>query len=111
MPLINYINSNNHQTSIEVPTGMTVMHGATINMIDGILAECGGALTCATCHCYIHPDWIDLTDPPNEKELQKLVKVRQRKANSRLSCQLKVEDKLDGLIVYLPETQLWSDEP
>ncbi len=110
MPLITYINTNNHQTSIEVPSGMTVMYGATTNMIDGILAECGGALTCATCHCYIHPDWVKLTAPPNERELEKLAKVRHRKANSRLSCQLRVEDKHDGLVVYLPETQLWSDD-
>ncbi len=110
MPLITYINAKDRQISINVPTGMTVMHGASINMIDGILAECGGALTCATCHCYVHPDWIDLTGTASDKENQTLAKVRQRKANSRLSCQLIVEEKLDGLIVYLPESQLWSDD-
>ncbi len=110
MPLITYINANNDKTAIDVPTGMTVMYGASINMIDGILAECGGALTCATCHCYVHPDWLDVTGTASDKENQTLSKVRQRKVNSRLSCQLKVEEKLDGLIVYLPESQLWSDD-
>lgn len=109
MPQVTYINVNNHKTPIEVPSGMTVMYGATINMVDGILAECGGAMTCATCHCYIHPDWIHLFDPPDEKELSKLAKVSHRKANSRLSCQLRVEDKHDGLVINLPETQIWSD--
>ncbi len=105
MPLITYINAKNRQTSIDVPIGMTVMHGASINMIDGILAECGGALTCATCHCYVHPDWIDLTGTASDKENQTLAKVRQRKANSRLSCQLKLNEELDGLVVHIPEQQ------
>jgi len=108
MPRITYINANNIKTIIDVPSGLSVMHGATINMLDGILAECGGAMTCATCHCYIDENWLDRTGPAGIKERQKLDNVAEPRANSRLSCQIMVGDELDGLIVYFPQTQVWS---
>ncbi len=109
MPRITYISANNRKTVIDVPAGLTVMHGATINMVEGILAECGGAMTCATCHCYIDDIWLEKTGLPNEAEIKKLSKVFRPGPNSRLSCQIKVSEDLDGLIVYFPESQVWSD--
>ncbi|MCP3674007.1 MAG: 2Fe-2S iron-sulfur cluster binding domain-containing protein [Gammaproteobacteria bacterium] len=108
MPLIQYISANKKITEIEVPVGLTVMHGAVVNMVDGILAECGGALTCATCHCYIDDNWTEKTGLATAHEKQKLKFVNQPKANSRLSCQITVDESLDGLKVYLPESQVWN---
>ena len=111
MPLIKYISDNGIETALDVPNGLTVMHGAVVNMVDGILAECGGALTCATCQCYIDQDWLDKTGVAEGKEKLKLRLVNQPKENSRLSCQITVKDELDGLIVRFPESQVWSHVP
>jgi len=108
MPVITYINADNQSTKVEVAVGLTVMHGATINMIDGILAECGGGLTCATCHCYVDKAWVTKTGAVNELEDKKLNLVNNRQENSRLSCQIIVDNNLDGLIILLPETQVLS---
>ena len=108
MPLIQYISADKTITEIEVAVGLTVMHGAVINMVDGILAECGGALTCATCHCYVDENWTNKTGFATAQEKQKLKFVNQPKANSRLSCQIAVDESLDGLKVYLPESQVWN---
>jgi len=96
MPKINYINANGSITTVNVAAGLTVMHGATTNMVDGILAECGGALTCATCHCYIDEKWACKTG----------IATNHIKHNSRLSCQITVDEQLDGLIVHFPESQV-----
>ena len=109
MPEINYIDAKNKITTLNVPVGLTVMHGAVVNMVEGILAECGGALTCATCHCYVDEKWIGLTGLAQGKEKLMLNKVTDTKRNSRLSCQLKVTAELEGLIVQLPHSQVWSD--
>ena len=108
VPFITYVNANGKKTTVSVANGLSVMHGAITNMVDGILAECGGALTCATCHCYIDKDWINVTGIAEGKEKQKLRKVNAPKSNSRLSCQITVSDDLDGLIVHFPESQVWS---
>jgi len=108
MPKINYIDANRKLTSINVPIGLTVMHGAVVNMVEGILAECGGALTCATCHCYIDEKWIGRIGPAQGKEKLMLNKVNEAKLNSRLSCQLKVTEEIEGLVVHLPKSQVWS---
>ena len=108
MPKINYIDATNKITTLNVPVGLTVMHGAVVNMVEGILAECGGAMTCATCHCYVDEKWIGLTGVAEGKEKLMLKNVSNTKRNSRLSCQLKVTAELDGLIVQLPQSQVWS---
>ena len=106
MSVIKYIHPGGKETTIEVKNGLSVMHGAVTNMVEGILAECGGALTCATCHCYIDPSWIQIVGVATGKEKHKLNLVDQPKANSRLSCQITVQDELDGLIVHFPESQV-----
>ena len=83
------------------------MHGASINMVEGILAECGGALTCGTCHCYVKDSWLKLIGTAQGKELQKINQVANPQANSRLSCQIRVTDQLEGLTITFPETQVW----
>jgi ferredoxin, 2Fe-2S len=82
------------------------MQGAINNMIAGIAAECGGALACATCHCYVDDAWIARVGTPStaETEMLQATAVASR-PGSRLSCQITVGDELDGLVVRLPEAQ------
>jgi len=110
MPKINYVQADGKIIEVIVPIGLTVMHGAVINMVDGILAECGGAMTCATCHCYIDERWLDKTGVVSNQERQKLCLVQSQKANSRLSCQLTVDESFDGLVVHIPDSQVWSNK-
>jgi 2Fe-2S ferredoxin len=87
--------------------GMTVMHLAVGNMVDGIDALCGGVRQCGTCHCYIAPEWWDRVGPPGEDEaamLEALEGVEVR-ATSRLSCQIQLGEELDGLVVEIPQDQ------
>jgi 2Fe-2S ferredoxin len=106
MALVTYVDHDGTRHEVEVPTGDSVMRGAVNNMIEGIVAECGGGLACATCHCYVDDDWINKVGAPSESELQMLeATAGERKAGSRLSCQINVTDALDGLVVHLPEKQ------
>ena len=66
-----------------------------------IKAECGGALSCATCHCYVDPDWLDAVGAPSDEEEDMLDSVGDVKSNSRLSCQILCSDELDGLKLTL----------
>lgn len=105
MPTIIYIQHNGNQFEAHLESGSSVMQGAIDNGIDGIIAECGGSCTCATCHCYVEPAWLQRLDPPSELEQQMLECVLEPQDNSRLSCQIKVTDDLDGLVIHLPESQ------
>ncbi|GAB3110552.1 2Fe-2S iron-sulfur cluster binding domain-containing protein [Aestuariicella hydrocarbonica] len=105
MPLINYIEANGNHHEAEVSVGETVMQGAVDNMIDSILAECGGACACATCHCYVDEAWIDKIPPAQGIEQDMLEAVVEPKDNSRLSCQIYVTEEMDGFTVRLPESQ------
>jgi len=105
MPVINYISADGAINEIEVASGSSVMQGAVDNMIDGIVAECGGSCSCATCHCYVDDAWIEKVPAPSETEKDMLECVLEPQPNSRLSCQIEVTDDLDGLVVRLPESQ------
>jgi 2Fe-2S ferredoxin len=105
MALIFYVRHDGAQFEADVPNGNTVMEGAVNNGIDGILAECGGALSCATCHVYVDEAWVEKVEPASEMEVDMLEVVNEPKANSRLSCQIHVTDAMEGLIVHLPEAQ------
>jgi len=107
MARIIYIESNGTRHEVEVPTGMTVMEGARDNNIPGIDADCGGACACSTCHAYIDPEWIEKLPSKEAMEEDMLDFAWQPdEKRSRLTCQLKVTDDLDGLIVHLPEKQI-----
>ena len=106
MALVTYIEFNGARHEVDVPNGDSVMQGATSNSIEGIVAECGGALACATCHCYVDDAWIARTGTPSETENQMLeFSSSETRPGSRLSCQIIVDDSLNGLVVRLPETQ------
>jgi len=93
------------ESVIELEVGSNLMQGAVSNLIDGIVAECGGGCSCATCHVYIAENWLDKVEAPSDMELAMLGCVPEPKANSRLSCQIVVTEELDGLVVHVPESQ------
>lgn len=105
MPVVTYISANGAINEVEVTSGSTVMQGAVDNMIDGIVAECGGSCSCATCHCYVDEGWQEKVPAASEMEKDMLECVLEPRDNSRLSCQIKVTDELDGLVVKLPDSQ------
>ncbi len=82
------------------------METAIDNGIEGIVAECGGACSCATCHVYVDPEWLARLPSPDSQEDGMLDCVLDRKENSRLSCQIEVGDEIDGLVVTVPAEQL-----
>lgn len=106
MANITFIQSNGTQQTIEIESGKSVMEGARENNIDGILAECGGDCCCSTCHCYIAPDWFSRLPPAVDDEAGLLEFAWEPKTNSRLTCQLKVTDDMEGLVLHVPEQQL-----
>ena len=107
MPQITYVHPNGTREVLEVPVGTSVMRGAILNGIDGIVAECGGEMMCATCHVYVEEAQLGRTPKQSDDEKAMLeFTASERRPNSRLSCQLVVTPELDGLVVYLPETQV-----
>jgi 2Fe-2S ferredoxin len=90
---------------IDAENGSTVMENAIRNSVPGIEAECGGACACATCHVYVDEDWTGIVGEPESMEEDMLDFAFDVRPNSRLSCQIKVRDELDGLIVRVPERQ------
>lgn len=105
MPTVVYVKHDGSSEEVHVENGTSVMQGAVDNMIDGILGDCGGTCSCATCHCYVDEAWVEKAGAPGEMEKDLLTCVLNPEANSRLSCQIIVNDELDGLVVKLPESQ------
>ena len=105
MPKITYIEHGGKTHTIEVANGLSVMEGAVQNNIPGIDADCGGGMACATCHVYVKEEWLNKLDKIEDAEQDMIDMAFEPKKNSRLSCQLIVSDKLDGLIVTTPFKQ------
>lgn len=105
MAKIKYIEFDGREHEIEVKNGLSVMEGAVRHNVPGIDADCGGACACATCHVYVDEDFLDVTGRPSAMEESMLDFAENVQPNSRLSCQIRVSDDLDGLIVRLPENQ------
>ena len=105
MPKITYNTHDDKTHTIDVQNGLTVMEGAIQNDIPGIDADCGGECSCATCHVLIDADWMTKVGQPSDQEESMLDLNPDREVNSRLSCQISVNDDLDGIIVRLPEFQ------
>ena len=105
MPKITYIENNGKSHEIEVSKELSVMEGALQNNIPGIDADCGGSCACATCHVYVDEKWFDKLPKKESAEEDMLDMAYEPKKNSRLSCQITVEDSLDGLVVKMPSKQ------
>lgn len=106
MALVTYVEPSGSQVELDVEDGWSLMQAAVTKGVEGIVAECGGSCVCATCHVYIDPERLAELPPPSEDELELLEDVKaERKPNSRLSCQIKVNQNLSGLVVTIPECQ------
>ncbi len=107
MPKVTYVAHDGGETTIDVALGENVMRGALYSNLDGIVGECGGGLSCATCHCYVDAAWTDKVGGPSCKDEADLLEAAaaEVKPESRLSCQIFMTEELDGLVVHLPEKQ------
>ena len=106
MPKITYNTHDNKTHTIDVQKGLSVMEGAVQNDIPGIDADCGGSMSCATCHVYVKEDWYNKLPKKEMGEDDMLDQAYEPNSRSRLSCQISVSDELDGLEVYMPEKQV-----
>ena len=107
MAKITYIEYNGTEHVVEVANGLTVMEGARDNNLPGIEADCGGACACSTCHVYVDLAWVGKLPAKDDMEEDMLdFAYEPDTARSRLTCQLKVTDALDGLVVQMPEKQI-----
>ena len=105
MPQITFIEHDGTTHTGEAEVGSTVMETAIKNGVTGIVAECGGACSCATCRVYVDEAWFDRLPKRSPEEEDMLDFAFEMKATSRLSCQIKMEDALDGLTVHTPAYQ------
>ncbi len=103
MPKIIYHARDGKVHEVEVDIGYTVMEGAIDNNVHGIVAECGGACACATCHSYIDDQWLEKLPPMEHMEDAMLDSAEDLRENSRLTCQLEVTSELDGLVVTVAD--------
>lgn len=106
MPTVILIEHDGTEHHVEADAGNSVMQTAIGAMVPGILADCGGNCSCATCHGYVDPAWVGRLTPPAQEEIDMLEGVLDPRENSRLTCQIKISDALDGLVVRLPESQV-----
>jgi 2Fe-2S ferredoxin len=106
MPKITYVADDGTRRDVEAAAGASIMETAIRNNVRGIDAECGGCLSCATCHVYVDEEWLARLPAPDADEADMLGFVAaEQKPNSRLSCQIKLDASLDGIVVRIPPRQ------
>lgn len=105
MTRIVFVAHDGERFEVEAEDGLSVMEVAVRNSVPGIVAECGGACSCATCHVYVDERWLDRVGGADAMERDMLDFAKEPHGNSRLSCQVRVSGALDGLVVTLPQTQ------
>lgn len=106
MPSFTLVSPTGERTLLEGTDGQSVMQVSVAQGVHGIVGECGGSAMCATCHVYVDADWIEQLPPVSAPEAEMLeCTASERRPESRLSCQIKLNSHLDGLVLHLPETQ------
>lgn len=105
MPKITFIDHAGTSRDVDAKAGASVMEAAVQNMIPGIDADCGGACACATCHVYVHADFMGKLKAKDDMEDSMLDFAEDVQDNSRLSCQILMSDDLDGIVVTTPADQ------
>ena len=105
MTKIKFIEASGKEHEVEAQEGQSVMQAALNNLVPGIVAECGGFASCATCHGYVDEAWLTKLPPPDAAEAGMIECAYHVRPNSRLTCQLKVTPALDGLVLRLPVSQ------
>jgi 2Fe-2S ferredoxin len=97
---VTYVQSSGERRTIDLAPGVSVMEGAQQNGVPEVQTDCGGACTCASCHVHVDPAWIGRLAPVSKQENMMLALVEDRRETSRLSCQIKLADGLDGLVIW-----------
>ncbi len=106
MPKLTFISSTGHQRDVAAKTGASVMENAIDNGVEGIVAECGGSMSCGTCHIYLDQETFERLGAPGPAENDLLDFVNApRRPTSRLSCQIKVDEHLDRAVISVPQSQ------
>lgn len=107
MPFVTYRQSDGARYRVEAPAGDSLMRIAANNGIEGIIGDCGGVMSCATCHVFVAEPFLALLPPilPNEDDMLDCT-AQERRPNSRLSCQITLTDALDGIEVQIADPQL-----
>ncbi|MEU0414555.1 2Fe-2S iron-sulfur cluster-binding protein [Streptomyces griseorubiginosus] len=107
MPTVIFQLPDGSERKVTAAPGTVLMQAAVSHGVDGIVAECGGNASCATCHVYVDDRHTELVGPPNDVEDEMLdFTAAERRPTSRLSCQVQLSDALDGLFVHVPEEQV-----
>lgn len=106
MTKVVFIDRQGGRHEVEANNGVSVMEAAMDNSIPGIYAECGGTCSCATCHCYVGDAWVDKIGPMDDLEDGMLDGAKERRPNSRLSCQIRISDALDGIELEVADNNL-----
>ena len=102
MAEVTYVRADGERRTLDVPDGSSLMIGAVSHQLDGIVGECGGQMMCATCHVYVEPRFLGrLAAPSDDEDAMLDTTACQRQPNSRLSCQLRPTDEMDGLVIRL----------
>jgi len=105
MAKVTYLTTQGERYVIDVDDGTSLMQAAVDNLVPGILGDCGGACACATCHVYVDPAWLERLGKPSELEAEMLAGLLAPRDNSRLCCQIHMDESLDGLVLNVPESQ------
>jgi len=105
MPTVVFVQPDGVRREVAAPAGITLMEAARQHGVAGVVAQCGGACACATCHVYVDPAWLGRLEPPEDMEVGMLETAWEPRSNSRLSCQIHVTQDLDGLTVVVPGKQ------
>jgi len=106
MVQVHFITADGQSATAEAEAGQSLMEAALNANLPGIEGQCGGFLNCATCHVYVAEAWLDRLPPPDEEEEELLEGTAEpRRPNSRLSCQIRITDALEGLTAGLPASQ------
>ena len=106
MPKVVYVGSDGIDHVVDASSGESVMSAAVRNGVPGIIGECGGNNSCATCHVWVRDEFREAVGGPGDLEADLLdLGVSDPRDSSRLGCQIELTDDLDGLTVDVPPTQ------
>ncbi|MDO9599041.1 MAG: 2Fe-2S iron-sulfur cluster-binding protein [Azoarcus sp.] len=105
MPKIVFVEHNGSRHEVEAEVGLSIMQVAVNNLVPGVLADCGGTCSCATCHAYVDEVWFRRLPLPSEDEQMMLEGALEQRSNSRLTCQVMTTGQLDGAVFHLPASQ------
>ncbi len=102
---VTFIDAEGARFAVQAPAGSTLMEAAIAQDVPSIVGFCGGMCACGTCHCYPDSEWLSRLPGVSDNEEDTLKRVLDRRSLSRLACQIRLDDRLDGLVVHLPARQ------